>query len=118
MNESILTSVKKTLNLAADYTAFDQDIVLHINSVLADLHQIGVGPPEGFQITGPDEEWVQFLSNDMTVANVKTYVSLRLKLLFDPPESSYALASFQEQINKAEWRISERREILHPEVSP
>lgn len=116
MNESILTSVKKTLGLAEDYTAFDPDIVLYINGVLSDLHQLGIGPPQGFQITGKDEEWVQFTSNDLTVNNVKTYVGLRVRLLFDPPESSYAIASFKEQIAQHEWRISEHREEMMPEV--
>lgn len=114
MNESILTSVKKTLGLDEGYTAFDPDIVLYINSILSDLHQIGIGPPQGFQITGKDEEWVQFLSSDLTVNNVKTYVGLRARLLFDPPETSYAIASFKEQIQQAEWRISEHREEMLP----
>lgn len=116
MNESILTSVKKTLGMDEAYTAFDPDIVLFINGVLADLHALGVGPAEGFQITGKDEEWVQFLSNDMTLNNVKTYMSLRAKLLFDPPESGYGLAAFKEQIAKWEWYISEHREEMLPEV--
>lgn len=116
MNESILTSVKKTLGMDEAYTAFDPDLVLFINGVLADLHQLGIGPGEGFQITGKDEEWVQFLSNDLTMNNVKTYMSLRAKLLFDPPESSYALAAFKEQIKEWEWRISEHREVLLPQV--
>lgn len=115
MNESILTSVKKTLGLAADYTAFDEELVLFINGVLADLHQIGVGPVDGFAITGPDETWEQFMGTDKAFNNVLTYVGLRARLLFDPPESSYGLTSFQEQINKAEWRISEHREEIQPE---
>lgn len=110
MNESILTSVKKTLGLAEAYTAFDQDIVLHINGVLADLNQIGIGPPAGFQIQDDTATWSEFYGGDLTHNNIQTYVSLRVRLLFDPPESSFAIASFQEQINKAEWRISERRE--------
>lgn len=114
MNESILTSVKKALGLDEDYTAFDPDLVLFINGVLADLHQLGIGPLEGFELTGPDEEWTEFLSNDMTMNNVKTYVYLRAKLQFDPPDSGYAINSFQEQINKAEWRISEHREEMTP----
>lgn len=118
MNESILSSVKKTMGLAEDYTAFDADLVLYINGVLSDLHQIGIGPPQGFQITGKDEEWVQFTSNDMTQNNVKNYVSLRVRLLFDPPESSYAITSFKQQIEQLEWRISEHREEMQPEVIP
>lgn len=116
MNESILTSVKKTLRLDEAYTAFDPDLVLFVNGVLADLHQIGVGPPQGFQITGKTEEWVQFTSDDMTMNNVKTYVCLRAKLLFDPPESPRAVQAFETQIKEHEWRISEHREEMLPEV--
>lgn len=118
MSDSILTSIKKVLGQDESYTAFDDDLILFINGVLADLHQLGIGPLEGFQITGADEEWVQFLSNDMTMNNVKNYVFMRTKLQFDPPESGYAITSFQEQINKAEWRISEHREEMQPEVLP
>jgi|ERR1044072_2993511 hypothetical protein len=110
MNESILTSVKKSLGLDEGYTAFDADIVMHINGVLADLNQIGVGPPAGFMIQDKTATWSEFYGGDMTHNNIQTYVSLRVKLLFDPPESGFAINSFQEQINKAEWRISERRE--------
>lgn len=110
MNESILTSVKKTLGLDEAYTAFDADIVLFINTVLADLNQLGIGPSQGFVITGKDELWEEFIGVDLTHTNVQTYVSLRVRLLFDPPESSYAITSFKEQINQLEWRIRERRE--------
>jgi len=110
MNESILTSVKKTLGLDEAYTAFDPDIVLFINTVLADLNQIGIGPSQGFVITGAEETWEEFIGLDLTHTNVQTYVSLRVRLLFDPPESSYAITSFKEQINQLEWRIRERRE--------
>lgn len=114
MNESILTSVKKALGLDEAYTAFDADIVLYINGVFSDLHQIGIGPPQGFQITGKDEEWVQFISNDLTQNNVKNYTVLRVKLVFDPPESGFAVTSFKEQIKELEWRISEHREEMVP----
>lgn len=121
MNESILTSIKKTLGLDENYTAFDADIVLYINAVLSDLNQLGLGPPSGFVITGADETWAQFIGGDLTQNNIQVYVGLRLRLLFDPPESSYAITSFQEQINQLEWRIRERREEYawtDPDPSP
>ena len=110
MTDSILTSVKKTLGLDESYTAFDADITLYINGALADLNQIGIGPPEGFAIADAAPTWAQFIGADLTHNNVQTFVCLRVRLLFDPPESSYAIASFQEQINELVWRIRERRE--------
>lgn len=110
MNESILTSVKKTLGLDESYTAFDADIVLYINTALADLNQIGVGPTAGFMIQDKTATWNQFFGGDMTHNNIQAYVSLRVRLLFDPPESGPAIASFQEQIKELAWRIRERRE--------
>jgi hypothetical protein len=116
MSESILTSVKKTLGLAEDYTAFDADIVLYINGVLADLHQIGVGPTVGFQITDATETWTDFIPADPTFNNVQLLVCLRVRLLFDPPDSGYAQTAFQNQIDQLVWRIREHREELQPEV--
>lgn len=110
MNESILTSVKQTLGLAEDYTAFDAEITLYINAVLADLHQIGIGPEVGFQIEDATELWSQFIGGDLTHNNVQNYVALRVRLLFDPPESAYATTAFEKQIQELAWRIRERRE--------
>lgn len=110
MNESILTSVKAMLGLADDYTAFDPEITLYINAALADLNQVGVGPVEGFEIQDKTATWQQFIPADVTHNNVPAFVGLRVRLLFDPPESSYAIASFQQQIDQLIWRIRERRE--------
>lgn len=116
MSESILTSVKKTLGLDEAYTAFDPEIILYINGVLADLHQIGIGPVLGFQIADATEEWADFIPADATFNNVRLLVCLRVRLLFDPPESSYAITAFQQQIDQLVWRIREHREELQPEV--
>lgn len=106
MEESILKTTKKILGLAPDYTAFDLDVVTHINSVFSTLQQLGVGPEEGFFIEGESELWPTFISDDPVILNaVKSYMYLRVRLLFDPPPNSFALTSCQEQINQLEWRL-------------
>lgn len=105
MNESILTSTKKILGVAEDYTAFDLDIITHINSVFATLHQLGVGPEEGFMIEGAEELWPTFLGSDPRLNSVKSYMYLRVRVMFDPPATSFALTSMEEQIKQLEWRL-------------
>lgn len=105
MNESILTSTKKILGISDDYTAFDTDIITHINSVFSTLQQLGVGPEEGFAIDGKEELWPAFLGDDPKLNMVRTYMFMRVRLMFDPPSTSFALTSMQEQINQFEWRL-------------
>jgi hypothetical protein len=90
MTDSILDSTKKILNLASDYTVFDQDIILHINSVFSTLNQLGVGPVAGFMIEDNTPVWSDFLEGDLRLNNVKTYMYLRVRMLFDPPTLGYA----------------------------
>lgn len=107
MIESILTSIKKLLGIAEDYEHFDEDITMHINSVLMILTQVGVGPEEGFSITGNFETWEDFLGNDASkLMAVRTYVYLKVKMLFDPPQSSAAIESINRLINEFEWRLN------------
>lgn len=106
MEESILDSIKKMLNISADYTVFDVDLVIHINSAFSKLHQIGATPPEGFQITGPTEIWSSFLSGVHNVEMVKTYIYLNVRLVFDPPATSYAIDAIQRNVDQYEWRLS------------
>lgn len=106
MSTSILNSVKKVLGLAEDYTAFDPDIVLHINSVFSTLQQLGVGPTEGFEIEGATGTWDSFLGADPRLNNVKTYVSLRVRMLFDPPTTGHHVNAMQAQIQELEWRLN------------
>lgn len=110
MSDSILKSVKKILSLPEDYDAFDQDVILHINSVFSTLTQLGIGPPAGFMIDDDTTEWVTFLGPDLELNAVKTYVCLRVRLLFDPPSTSYAVEAMKEQIKELEWRINVTRE--------
>lgn len=110
MTDSILDSTKKTLNLASDYTAFDQDIILHINSVFSTLNQLGVGPKDGFMIEDNVPLWSAFLEGDHRLNNVKTYMYLRVRMLFDPPTLGYLIDAMKEQIKELEWRINAQRE--------
>ena len=107
---SILNDTKKVLGLEADYTAFDLDIMIHINSVFATLQQLGIGPIEGFEITGENETWDSFLNGDKRLNPVKTYLYLRVRRLFDPPTTGYHMTAVDEQIKELEWRLNVYRE--------
>ncbi|WP_347256080.1 hypothetical protein [Anaerostipes sp. PC18] len=103
--DSILVSIKKLLGMDADYTAFDTDIIIHINTVLMTLRQIGVGPKEGFSIRGKDEVWSDFVPNVNDLESIKTYVYLKVKAVFDPPLSAAVKESMEKQAAELEWRI-------------
>lgn len=109
-NDSVLQSTKKVLGIAEDYDVFDVDILMHINSVFSTLTQLGIGPDSGFSIEGPDETWSSFLDDDLRLNSVKTYVYLRVRLLFDPPGTSYLINSLSKQAEELEWRLNVTRE--------
>lgn len=104
--ESILTSIKKLLGITEEYTAFDSDITMHINSVFLILSQLGVGPADGFSISSKEEVWTDFIDSSNLLNAVKSYVYLKVRLLFDPPTSSSAVDSIKNMINEFEWRIN------------
>ena len=110
METSILTSTKKILGIASDYTAFDLDIITHINTVFSTLAQLGVGPATGFMIEDATAQWNDFILDDLQLNSVKTYVFLRVRLLFDPPATSYVLDAYKTQIQELEWRLNTKRE--------
>jgi len=110
MSASILNSTKKILGLDPDYTAFDEDIITHINTVFVTLNQLGIGPEDGFSIEDAVPTWDEFLDNNPLLNSIKTYVYLRVRLLFDPPATMYLLTSMKEQIQEIEWRINVQRE--------
>lgn len=113
---SILTDTKKALGLAEDYTAFDPEIIMHINSVLADLNQLGIGPATGLAIANATTEWDELLGSELRYNAVKSYTNLRVKMLFDPPNLGYVITAMEKEIEKAEWRINVAREdIDHPQ---
>ena len=104
--ESILTSVKKLLGITEDYTVFDTDLVIHINSVFLTLSQLGVGPKEGFAITSKDETWGDYMNSGELLNAIKSYVYLKVRLSFDPPGSSSVNDSTKNMISELEWRIN------------
>ena len=105
MEESILTSVKKMLGIAKEYEHFDSDLIMHINSVLMILSQLGIGPVEGFLIEDESASWSDFIPEGKNLELVKSYVFLKVRLLFDPPLSSSVLEAMNRMINEFEWRL-------------
>lgn len=112
VNDSILLSTKKLLGVDPTMDMFDLDIIMNVNSALANLNQIGVGPHEGYFVNGITETWAEFLGhNDLTVLqNVKQYVYIWVKRVFDPPGATNHLAALDNTIKELEWRISTGRE--------
>jgi hypothetical protein len=111
MSDSILNSTKKVLGLAEDYTEFDIDILMHINSALSTLTQLGVGPILGFNIEDAAATWTEFLGGDPRYNSAKSYVYLRVRRLFDPPQTSFHLTALNEQIQELEWRLNVQHEL-------
>jgi len=112
MEQSILKSTKKILGIAEDYTVFDLDIITHINSAFSTLTQLGVGPAEGFIIEDDTALWTDFIDVDVDFQwnSVKSYVFLRVRMLFDPPQTSYLISASERQIQELEWRLNVHRE--------
>lgn len=105
--DSILQSIKKLLGLDENYDAFDDDVMMHINSVLMILTQLGVGPKNGFSITGEEETWENYLGEDISkLSAVKTYVYLKVKTMFDPTSSSVVNEATKEMLKELEWRLN------------
>ena len=103
-DDSILTSIKKTLNIAPDYKAFDQELILFINSSFLALRQLGVGPEDGFIITDETQTWKQLIQGDRLEA-AKTYIHAQVRLLFDPPTSSFGQESLRKISDELGWRL-------------
>lgn len=106
--DSILTSIKKLLGITEEYTQFDEDIIMHINTVFLNLAQLGVGPEDGFSIEDDSADWSDFvdIENNALLHAIKTYVYLKVKLLFDPPLSSAVIESSNRMIAELEWRLN------------
>lgn len=102
---SILDSVKKLIGFESDYTDFDIDIIMHINTVFSTLHQLGVGPEEGFMIEDNTATWDSFTDENKFINSVKTYVYMSVRLILDPPATSFAIEAIQTQIKELEWRL-------------
>lgn len=105
--ESILTSVKKLLGIEDDYTHFDTDIIMHINSVFMILNQMGVGPSTMFTISDEYSVWRDFIpEEDPKMEIVKSYMYMKVRLIFDPPTSSALMEAMNRSISEFEWRLS------------
>ena len=111
MEESILITIKKMLGLAADYTAFDTDIIVFVNSAMMTLQQMAVGDKAGFRITGYDETWSDFIPSDIFLESVKEYIYLCTKMGFDPPANSFVMEAMKQQKAEYEWRLREQCEF-------
>ena len=117
MEQSILNNVKKVLGLAPTYTPFDEDVIMHINAAFSVLAQLGVGPIEGFTIEDETAVWGDFMliaGSESSLSLVKTYIYLKVKILFDPPGTSFLLESANNQIKEYEWRLNVAREYVLP----
>lgn len=104
--DSILVSVKKALGITEEYEHFDQDIIMHVNSALATLTQLGVGPATGFAIYDASADWSDFVEDTTIMQMIKSYVYLKVRILFDPPQSSAVIDCINKQLTEYEWRIN------------
>lgn len=104
--DSILTSIKKMLGISEEYVMFDMDLIMHINSIFMILTQLGVGPVEGFSIQDKYDTWSDFIPESTKLDLIKSYMYLKVKLLFDPPLSSAVIESTNKMINEFEWRLN------------
>jgi hypothetical protein len=113
--DSILTSIKKMLGISSDNTDFDTDIIIHINTVFGILNELGVGPSSGYMITDANNTWADYgISDDNNLNAVKSYMYLKVKMLFDPPITSAIQNANTQLINELEWRLnihSENKEV-------
>lgn len=104
--ESILTSIKKLLGITEEFENFDPEIIMHINSVFMILNQLGVGPSEGFTIEDDTSTWVDFIPDTTKVEAIKSYMYLKVKILFDPPTNSTVVDSTNRLIAELESRLN------------
>ena len=104
--DSILTSIKKLLGIAEEYEHFDPDIIMHINTVFMILNQLGVGPEVCFSIEDDTSTWSEFLEDPTQLQMVKSYMGLKVRLLFDPPSNSTHMNAITQSINEFEWRLN------------
>ena len=104
--DSILTSVKKIIGISEEDESFDTDLIIHINSVLMILNQLGVGPEDGFSIADKSAVRTDVIGDNKLIEAVKTFVGLKVRLIFDPPTSSAVLDSINKTISELEWRIN------------
>ena len=106
MDGSILNTVKRHLNIDPSYNVFDETVLMHINTALATLTQLGVGPAEGFAVEDATATWSDFLGDDLVLRSASSYVSLCCRMAFDPPSTGFHVTAMKEQIAQLEWRLN------------
>lgn len=104
--ESILDSIKKAIGPSASYSVFDTELIMFINSTFMILHQVGVGPEEGFTIEDNSATWEEFVEDPVLASGVKTYMYAKVRKTFDPPSSSTHMQALNDIINEFEWRLN------------
>lgn len=110
MEESILITIKKLLGITKDYKNFDIDIITHINTTFITLNQLGVGPEDGFMIEDDEATWSDFIGDNKKLNLIQTYIYLKVKQVFDPPQSSAVMEANKQTINELEWRLTVQAE--------
>lgn len=108
--DNILSSIKKLLGIPTEETAFDSDIIMHINSVFMILNQLGIGPSDGFTISDDYALWSDFIPDGQNLELVKSYMYMKVRLMFDPPSSSAVLSAMEKSISEFEWRLNVQAE--------
>lgn len=114
MNDSVLDTIKKLLGVSPDYDVFDMDIIVHINSAFATLHQLNVGPTTPFIITDNSDVWSSFTGSNSAIESAKTYVWAKVRLAFDPPTTSFGIEALEKLSKELEWRLNVQSEEVTP----
>lgn len=115
LENSILRTIKKMLGLDLDYDAFNTDVITHINTALMTLQQLGVGPEQGMFITGLTETWGDFFPSEQMLEAAKSYIYIRVRMVFDPPTNSFVMDSLQKTSDMLEWRLKEQARFFDAE---
>lgn len=108
--DSILNTVKQALGVGTDYNPFDPELIMYINGVFSTLHQLGVGPLEPYSIESSENKWSEFMESNKAIQSVKTYVYSKVRLIFDPPTTSFGIKSFEDICKELEWRLRAQAE--------
>lgn len=108
--ESILLTIKKMLGLEPEYTPFDMDIIVLINSSIMRLHQLGIGPKDGFYITDESQTWHEFVGCDKDLKSIQEFIFIKTKLVFDPPSTSFVISAYNDRASELEWCLMVEKE--------
>lgn len=117
INGSILNTVKKLLGIDSSYNVFDMDLIVGINSALSTLYQLGISIDQDFIVMDERAKWSDFIKDEYRnrLAFIQQYVCLKVRILFDPPTSSFVLDAYQKQISELEWRLNVEIETIWEE---